>query len=262
MTRLLVFDSGIGGLSVAVEIRRAVPGAGIIYVADDAGFPYGERDERDLTDHVVTLVGQLIDHFKPDAVVIACNTASTLVLPPLRERFTIPVVGTVPAIKPAAERTKSEMISVLATPGTMERDYTRDLIEAYAGHCAVRLVGSANLATLAEAHMRGEPVADAAVFAEIAPAFVKGKNGRRTDIIVLACTHYPFLREHFNRLAPWPVEWIDPASAIARRVVAVAGATAAEGEGGGQAFLTSGKAWPEPLSDQLRRLGLATQPAE
>jgi len=260
MTRLLVFDSGIGGLSVAVEIRRTIPAAEIIYVADDAGFPYGDREESELSDHVVTLVSELIEHFKPDAVVIACNTASTLVLPPLRERFTIPFVGTVPAVKPAAERTKSEMISILATPGTMERDYTRGLIESYAGHCAVRLVGSSNLAPIAEAFMRGEQVDDATVYAEIAPAFVKGKDGRRTDIIVLACTHYPFLRAHFDRVAPWPVEWIDPAPAIARRVVAVVGGSAGDAEGGGQAFLTSGQPWPEALGDLLRRLGLETPP--
>jgi len=255
--RLLVFDSGVGGLSVAREIRKAIPAAEMIYVADDAGFPYGEWEDRALSDRIVGLVGNLIGRFSPDVVVIACNTASTLVLPPLRAAWSIPFVGTVPAIKPAAERTRSGLVSVLATPGTMRRDYTRGLIDSFARDCHVRLVGSSALAPLAEAHMRGEAVDDAAILAEIAPAFVE-KDGRRTDAIVLACTHYPFLLPFFERLALWPVEWIDPAPAIARRVVAVAGeGTGGAGRGGGSAWLTSGRAWPESLVPVLAEIGLA-----
>jgi glutamate racemase len=261
MTRLLIFDSGVGGLSVAAEIRRELPDAEIIYVADDAGFPYGDWEDAALTERVVGLVAALIAEHRPDAVVIACNTASTLVLPPLRARFDLPIVGTVPAIKPAAERTRSGIIAVLGTYGTIRRDYTRGLIDQFAKDCHVRLVGSGNLALLAERHMRGEPVDEAAILAEIAPAFVT-IDGRRTDIVSLACTHYPFLLSHFERLAPWPVTWIDPAPAIARRVAAVTGGmeTGAAG-GGGRAFLTSGKAWPPALTGQLRRLGLEPQEA-
>jgi glutamate racemase len=256
-TRLLVFDSGVGGLSVAREIANLLPRAEMIYVADDAGFPYGDWADAPLADHVVELIGRLIDRFAPDAVVIACNTASTLVLPPLRARFQLPFVGTVPAIKPAAERTKSGLVSVLATYGTMQRDYTRELIAKFAGDCHVRLVGSANLAPLAEAYMRGEPVADAAIEADIAPAFLE-QDGKRTDMIVLACTHYPFLIERMQQLAPWPVEWIDPAPAIARRVLAVMGADADGGDAGsrGTAWLSSGKPWPEKLKPALAALGL------
>ena len=256
MTRILVFDSGIGGLSVAREIRAVLPAAEMIYVADDAAFPYGDWEEEALSAHVIETIAGLIDRFAPDVAVIACNTASTLVLPPLRARFELPFVGTVPAIKPAAERTRSGLVSVLATFGTMRRDYTRDLIQSFAQSCDVRLVGSANLAPLAEAHMRGEAIGDAEVHAEIVPAFVE-KDGRRTDMIVLACTHYPFLIDWLRRLAPWPVEWIDPAPAIARRVVAVVD----EPEGGeagpaGSAYLTSGKVWPAALRHPLRSLGL------
>ena len=129
------------------------------------------------------------------------------------ERF----VGTVPAVKPAAERTASGLVSVLATPGTVMRDYTRDLVQAFAAHCRVELVGSKNLARIAEDFMHGRPVSDEAIAAEIARCFVQD-GARRTDEIVLACTHYPLLTAHFERLAPWPVEWIDPAPAIARRV--------------------------------------------
>ena len=256
MTRLLVFDSGVGGLSVAAEIRGELPGADITYVADDAGFPYGEWEEAALSERVVGLIADLIGQFHPDAVVIACHTASTMVLPPLRARFALPFVGTVPAIKPAAERTRSGLVSVLGTYGTIRRDYTRGLIESFAQTCHVRLVGSGNLAPYAERHMRGERVDDDAILAEIAPAFIE-YAGRRTDMVVLACTHYPFLLSHFRRLAPWPVEWIDPAPAIARRVVAVTGA---EGRGGpagpGSAFLTSGKAWPPALGPILIAMGL------
>jgi len=246
--RLLVFDSGVGGLSVAREIRKAVPAAEIAYVADDAGFPYGERAETELTERVVGIVSAEIARLRPDGVVIACNTASTLVLPPLRARHDLPIVGTVPAIKPAAERTRSGLISVLATAGTIRRDYTRGLIAEFAGHCRVQLVGAAHLAPLAEAHMRGEAVDDAALLAEIAPAFVE-QDGARTDMIVLACTHFPFLLDRFTQLAPWPVEWIDPAAAIARRVASVVPADAGSGagQGGGRAWLTSGSVWPEAL---------------
>jgi glutamate racemase len=190
-------------------------------------------------------------------VVIACNTASTLVLPPLRATFHLPFIGTVPAIKPAAERTKSNLVSVLATYGTMQRDYTRELIAKYAGACHVRLVGSANLAPLAEAYVRGEPLADAAILAEIAPAFVE-QEGQRTDMIVLACTHYPFLIERMKQVAPWPVEWVDPAPAIARRVLAVMGEDndGKQTASRGSAWLSSGKAWPEQLRPVLAAIGL------
>ena len=255
MTRLLIFDSGIGGLSVVGEVRAALPGMEIFYVADDAGFPYGDWDEPALTEHVLALIGALVTSVKPAAVVIACNTASTLVMAPLRERHALPFVGTVPAIKPAAEQTKSGLVSVLGTFGTMQREYTRALIRQYAGDCQVRLVGSANLALFAEAYMRGETIDDAAVWAEIEPAFVE-RAGGRTDFIVLACTHYPFLMEHFQRLAPWPVTWIDPAPAIARRVAAVIGDQAGGAPVRGRAYLTSSTPWPTPVAVALDQLGL------
>ncbi len=250
-TRVLVFDSGIGGLSVAREIRAARPDADIVYVADDAGFPYGDWEEAALTERVVALAGELIATHAPDLFVIACNTASTLVLPSLRSTYPTTFVGTVPAIKPAASTTRSGMISVLATPGTVKRDYTRALIDTYASHLEVTLVGSTRLARLAEAHMAGETIADADVAAEIRPAFRK-HGGRRTDRIVLACTHYPFLLDHFRRLAPWQVEWIDPAPAIARRVVQLAGGPVNGREGAARAIFTTGRTPAPALVDLLR----------
>ena len=255
--RLLVFDSGVGGLSVLKEIRRRVPTADILYVADDAAFPYGDWEDEPLKAHVVATIGRLIAREAPDAVVIACNTASTLVLPALRALHAIPFVGTVPAIKPAAETTRSGVVGVLSTPGTMRRDYTRALIRDFAASCHVRLVGSSELAPLAEAAMRGEPIEDAAIRFEIEPAFIE-VEGRRTDKIVLACTHYPFLLDRLAALAPWPVDWIDPADAIARRVVSLLGLTAAPDAplAPGTAQLTSGKPWPSALLPVLARFGL------
>lgn len=214
---ILVFDSGLGGLTVLGRTTRACPDAHIVYAADDAGFPYGRLSEDALVGRVLAVMERLVARFHPDLVVIACNTASTLVLPALRARFAIPFVGTVPAIKPAAAATRSGMISVLATPGTVARDYTRELIETYAARHHVTLVGATRLAGLAEQALKGEAVDDAVLAAEIAPCFVEA-GGRRTDVVTLSCTHYPLLLERMKRLAPWPVEWIDPAPAIARRV--------------------------------------------
>ncbi len=223
--RILVFDSGLGGLTVFAPVAALRPDAELTYVADDAFFPYGALAEGALVDRVVALMGDLIGRFQPDLVVIACNTASTLVLGPLRAKFDTPFVGAVPAIKPAALASRSKLISVLATPGTVERDYTRGLIHEFAGDCEVTLVGARNLAGIAEAALRGEAVADSDIAPEIAPAFV-ARDGRRTDQIVLACTHFPLLRARLAALAPWPVEWVDPAPAIARRVEALLGPVA------------------------------------
>ena len=219
--KLLVFDSGLGGLTVLVEIAKRRPDADLVYAADDAGFPYGAWPEAELVDRIVTVMNGLIRETAPDLVVIACNTASTLVLPDLRAAFPdVPFVGTVPAIKPAAAQSRTKMISVLATPGTVARDYTRALIGRFAGDCRVTLVGSTRLAALAETAMAGGSVGDDEIETEIAPCFVE-TAGARTDCVVLACTHYPLLKTRFEHLAPWPVVWLDPADAIARRVDAV-----------------------------------------
>jgi glutamate racemase len=216
--RVLVFDSGLGGLTVLAEVVRQRPDVSCLYAADDAGFPYGRLSEAELIARVGTVMAHRVSDYAPDAVIIACNTAATAVLPHLRASYPqIPFIGTVPAVKPAANQSQSKLISVLATPGTVARDYTHDLVRTYAAHCDVTLVGSTQLASLAEAYMKGERVADAAIEAEIAPSFAE-KDGQRTDCIVLACTHYPLLLKQFERLAPWPVAWIDPAEAIARRL--------------------------------------------
>ncbi len=214
---VLTFDSGFGGLSVFQHLREALPACNHIYVADDVGFPYGDWEEGALIDHCALTMETLIERFKPDIVVIACNTASTALLPRLRRAHSIEFVGTVPAIKPAATLSKSGMISVLATPGTVRRDYTAALIDTFATHQDITLVGSPHLAALADQHMAGEAIDEDDVFREILPCFQE-QDERRTDVIVLACTHYPLLLPLFEKLAPWPVTFVDSGAAIARRV--------------------------------------------
>jgi len=215
---ILIFDSGLGGLTVYREVAAARPDARFIYLADDAAFPYGELPEEALITRIQHVIGKAIGGHAPDLIVIACNTASTLALKELRARFAVPFIGTVPAIKPACAQSVSKRIAVLGTQATVSREYTRTLIREFAAGCDVELVGSARLAAYAEAELAGAPVADAAIAAEIAPCFVD-VEGRRTDTVVLACTHYPLLLARFAASAPWPVVWIDPAAAIARRVV-------------------------------------------
>ena len=260
---ILVFDSGLGGLTVFREIAKLRPGARFVYVADDDGFPYGAWRDEALVERVVAVMARLIAEHAPDMVVIACNTASTLVLPALRARWPdTPFVGAVPAIKPAAEWSRSGIISVLATPGTVARDYTQNLIAQFAAHCRVNLVGSAHLARIAETFMHGGNVRDAEIAAEIAHCFIE-ERGARTDAVVLACTHYPLLADEFRRLAPWPVAWIDPAPAIARRADQLLAdsfgrESLAEAQVAGRAFFTSGRAPEAPLRATLERYGLAT----
>ena len=219
---ILVFDSGLGGLTVYREVAKARPDARYVYAADDAFFPYNAIDENRLIARALDLMERLVAAHRPDLVVIACNTASTIVLPSLRAGLPVPFVGTVPAIKPACAASKTKRVSVLGTEATVKREYTKALIREFAADCQVTLVGSARLASLAEAALAGEAVDDAAIAAEIAPCFIDDGNAR-TDTIVLACTHYPLLADRLARLAPWPVNFMDPAPAIARRVVDLIG---------------------------------------
>lgn len=254
---ILLLDSGVGGLTVLRELRRARPDAAYIYAADDAAFPYGDWAEEPLIGRVEQVTAALIARHAPDLVVVACNTISTLVMPVLRARFGLPFVGTVPAVKPAALNSKSGRIAVLATPGTVRRDYTRELVATYAGGCAVDLVGSTRLAAMAEAELAGTPVSDEALAAEIAPCFAD-RDGRRTDTIVLACTHYPWLSARMERLAPWPVTFLDPAPAVARRVVQILGEAplgAPAGPGGHAVFTGEGRIGRH-LKDALASFGL------
>jgi glutamate racemase len=246
---VLVFDSGLGGLTVYREIVKARPAANYLYVADDAFFPYGHHSEDEIVARVVPLIGALIAEHQPAIIVNACNTASTLVMPHLRAAYSVPFVGTVPAIKPACAASKTKRVSVLGTKGTVKREYTQALIRDFGAGCEVTLVGSGELASIAEASLRDQPVVDAEIAREIAPCFLDGPA--RTDTIVLACTHYPLLLDRLVRLAPWPVDWIDPAPAIARRTADLMGAASGPGTGTARIVFTSGKPPPAGLARAL-----------
>jgi glutamate racemase len=249
---ILVFDSGLGGLTVLREIVAVRPDAHYVYVADDAFFPYGHHSEEQIIARVVPLIGELIAAHHPDLVVIACNTASTLVMSRLRECYQIPFVGTVPAIKPACAGSKTRRVSVLGTKGTVQREYTKALIRDFAQGCEITLVGSADLASLTETALSGGEVSDSQISAELAPCFVGADEDAslRTDTIVLACTHYPLLMDQFVRLAPWPVAWIDPAPAIAKRVANLLQAPMNQNDHArAEMIFTSGR--PHPLSQAL-----------
>ncbi len=215
--RALVFDSGVGGLSVAADIHAALPGLVLTYAADNAFLPYGEKSEAELIARVPELLEGWRREFAPDLIVVACNTASTVVLPAVRALVPVPVIGVVPAVKPAAKHTRTGIIGLLGTPGTVRRAYTDGLIREFAADKTVIRHGSSGLVRLAEAKLRGHPPDEAAVAAEIAPLFA-GTEGANIDIVVLACTHFPLLRSELARAAARPVQFIDSGAAIARRV--------------------------------------------
>ncbi|HTV29620.1 MAG TPA: glutamate racemase [Xanthobacteraceae bacterium] len=237
--KILLLDSGLGGLTVFREVAALRPHADYVYVADDAAFPYGRLDEQVLVARVVDLMGELIEAHRPDLIVIPCNTASTIALPALRQKFSVPFVGTVPAIKPACAASITRRVAVLGTEATVSREYTRALIRDYAQDCRVKLVGSRHLAAYAEAELAGMPASDPQIQAEIVSCF--DDDGARTDTIVLACTHYPLLLHRLMSLAPWTVNFIDPAPAIARRVMDLLGPATVTRSGTARAIFTSGQ---------------------
>jgi len=217
---VFVFDSGVGGLSVVSEIRARLPKAYLSYVADDEFRPYGSKSEAQLQARLPGLLATLTHMLSPDAIVIACNTASTTALPPIRAAVNIPVIGVVPAIKPAAEISKTRAIGVLGTPGTVRRKYVDDLIADFAPECHVLLQGSTRLVAEAEKKLAGQAVNMDVIREEIAPLFV-GRIGVDVDAVVLACTHFPLLRDELRAAVTQSVKWIDSGAAIARRLESV-----------------------------------------
>ena len=211
---VLVLDSGVGGLSICRSVLRLCPQLHIRYVADDAAFPYGTKDEMFLIERLSELIAQCHQRFRFDLVIVACNTASTLVLPTLRDRFDVPFVGVVPAIKPAVQQSQSKAIGLLATPGTVSREYTDALVRDFAEGCSVLKVGSNALVEQAEKLLYGEGV-DALVLQAAIDPFINSFED--VDTIVLGCTHFPFLRGNLELLLP-NVSWVDSGDAIARRV--------------------------------------------
>src|SRR6059058_413768 len=168
---ILFFDSGVGGLSVLAPTLKLLPNAPIVYAADSAGFPYGKRSEAEIASRVPALLGRLVERFHPRLAVIACNTASTIALEHVRSALDIPVVGTVPAIKPAAETSKSRVIGVLGTQATVRQPYVDDLTAKFAADCTLIRHGSPELVDLAEAKLAGEHVGVDTVKAAAQPMF-------------------------------------------------------------------------------------------
>ncbi|WP_245392172.1 glutamate racemase [Salinicola halophyticus] len=213
----LIFDSGVGGLSVSAEIRRHLPQLSLGYVCDNAALPYGTREDAWLVARIVSVCERAYEHARPRALVIACNTASTLALDALRQRLSIPVIGTVPAIKPAAAMSEHRIIGLLATSATVHRPYLDRLIEEFAVDCQVVRVAADPLVIEAERLLRGLPIDASALATAIAP--LRAAVG--LDVVVLGCTHFPLLREPLEALLPRGVRWIDSGQAIARRLSAV-----------------------------------------
>lgn len=220
---ILIFDSGVGGLTIVKHIRQTLPGCRISYLADNALFPYGLLDEQQLLERVTMLLEAAVDELKPDLIVIACNSASTLVLPHLRQLLNIPIVGVVPAIKPAAQTSATHVVGLLATPGTVDRDYTDELITDYANHCEVIRVGSAELVKAIEGKMRGTAI-DTKVCLDVIQPFREHPLWPQLDTIVLACTHFPLAINELSAAAPEIKHWVDSGAAIARRVENLLGA--------------------------------------
>jgi len=220
MGHVLIFDSGVGGLSVVSEIRKALPDIQLTYVADDEFRPYGDKSEQQLRTRLPGLIWHMVETARPDIVVIACNTASTTALNEIRARVDIPVIGVVPAIKPAAALSRTKTIAVLGTPGTVKRRYVDGLIDDFAQGCHVILQGSVNLVDLAERKLSGKEIDLAEVRAEISPMFA-GRSGADIDAVVLACTHFPLLADELKASVSQSVHWIDSGEAIANRVRSV-----------------------------------------
>ena len=230
---LLFFDSGVGGLSVLGPTRKLLPNAPIVYAADNAGFPYGKRTEAELAARVPALLGRLVERFRPRLAVIACNTASTIALDHVRAALDIPVVGTVPAIKPAAELSKSRVIGVLGTEATVRQPYVDDLAARFASDCTVIRHGSAELVELAEAKLAGDTIAIQTVRNAIEP-MLRQPGGDRMDVLVLACTHFPLLAAEIAAAVPG-IAQVDGGPGIARRI----------------AHLTEGQPWPADASEGI-----------
>lgn len=220
--QILVFDSGVGALSIIAEIRKSLPHVAITYASDNGFFPYGTKSEQELIARVDRVLGALVRESPPDIIVVACNTASTVTLPHIRAHFDIPIVGVVPAIKPAALCSTSRVIGLLATPGTVSRPYTRQLIEDFAADCEVIAVGSSELVLLAEQKLRGQ-VPDPGAIARVLEPLTAAPAFPFMDTVVLACTHFPLLRDELAAALGKPVRWVDSGDAIARRVAQLLG---------------------------------------
>ena len=252
---ILIFDSGVGGLSVLDPIRARLPDAPIVYVADNGGFPYGTKTEMEVATRVCALLGRLTERYKPRLIVIACNTASTIALAHVRAALEVPVVGTVPAIKPAAELTRTKVIGVLGTDATVRQPYVDRLTADFAGDCTVLRYGSAKLVEMVEAELRGRP-APAPDYADVLDGLFEQASGDRLDTVVLACTHFPLVRDRLAVAAPRPIRFVDGGEGIGRRIAHLLAGADWNAHGGGRAVFTARNGDVEALRPALARFGL------
>lgn len=213
---VLVFDSGIGGLSIVQSLRQACPQLEINYVADNAACPYGIKEDAWLIERIVSVLRTCLAQAPASVLVVACNTASTLVLEQLRAALAVPIIGVVPAIKPAAQMSPNRCFALLATPATIRRPYTETLIKNFAADCEVIRLGAADWVPLAEAKLAGYPVSPQALMHRLQPLFLHP----HLDTLVLGCTHFPLLLSELKALAPhW--QWVDSGTAVARRTLEI-----------------------------------------
>lgn len=211
---VLIFDSGVGGLSVFQEIKKLLPTLNYYYVFDNEAYPYGELLQETLIARVNALVIKMTQQFAIDLVVIACNTASTIVLPSLRSALAVPVVGVVPAIKPAS-LLASRAVGLIATPATVTRQYTHDLIRDFVKEKEVELLGSTRLVDIAEEKLRGRTID----LQELSDILQPMRN--KVDVAVLGCTHFPLIKEEIQQVLGEEIALVDSGQAIARRVQAL-----------------------------------------
>ena len=229
---ILIFDSGVGGLTVLDAARVLLPDAPVIYAADNAGLPYGTKTEAQIAARVAGLLGRMTERFRPRLVCIACNTASTIALGMVREVLEVPIVGTVPAIKPAAALTRTGVIGLLGTEATIRQGYVDRLEAEFAADKVLLRHAAPALVAAAEARLRDEPV-DPAVFARAARGLREQPGGERIDTVVLACTHFPLLLPELSAAFGPKVRFVDGADGIARRI----------------AFLTQGQTFARNAAD-------------
>lgn len=254
--KVLVFDSGMGGLTVAREIQALAPFIAVDYAADSGFFPYGEKSDIALKQRLPEVAKALCQVARPDVFVIACNTASTLALSEVRSVLDIPVIGTVPAIKPAAQLTRTGTIGLLATPGTVRRNYTAELIEDFASGVRVILHGSIALVRMAEQVASGHPVPLESFRIAQAPLF-EAEGGDDIDTVVLACTHFPLIRGELAATIPQAVNFVDSGEAIARQTMRVLAEMKTTKQTGGYAWITSPVNGQTRLADVCGRFGYA-----
>ena len=217
---ILVFDSGVGGLTVLAEIRAVLPEAPVIYAADIAGLPYGTKTEAEVAARVCGLLGRMAERWQPRLICIACNTASTIALAMVRDVLETPIVGTVPAIKPAAAMTRTGVIGVLGTGATVRQGYVDRLQAEFAGGKTLIRHGADGLVALAEAKLRGDTVPPGAVLAEV-EGLLAHPHAEALDTLVLACTHFPLLIDELRSALGPRVTFVDGAAGIAHRIAAL-----------------------------------------